>query len=446
VPIPDAPVFGDNFQDTTDNSGYYHIEVNADDTHLIYVDTLSGVCIDTITSTGVQYFPIPGDKDRMRFTVAPNDTAKIDFYRVKATGNPCSTQVYIPNGGEIWAIGDTKDIVYYVDSKDSGENIDTVNIYFSDDAGGTWRYVGYEPAGFPADTDTFSWWIDTTYSPTTNALIQVVAHDEGGNRCYDESDNVFTITYSWGFPTIYFRRQWVNVDKDTINYIPGDTVHTDQFVLDTTSTLHFARYLLPVAPTSDTSISLGVATADTHLENQSGGTRYFRYKHPPVYDTAWAQFITKKWVPYRESIPPDTWKFYLWGYISLTGKKQTIKTGYIRINKLSKRDSLGTYTTDTTLFYYDQPAGKYYAIDYDSSPPATIECSIIKNDTLTNNMEEDSIFIYVPVKFDMERWNRLFIDLWLEAETQGSKSTFDVFGSVYYNTISYSSRIDIPHY
>ena len=460
VPMDSIYVFGNNFSGTTDSIGYYYIKVNAgtNDTNLIWVDTLSGVCIDTIDTLGggdyATYFPIPGNKDEMKFTVKENDTAEINFYRKKATGIPCTTHVYIPNGGEIWSIGDIKDVIYYVDGID--DRIDTADIYYSDDNGaaGTWKLIGYRDIGVQSDTDTFEWDIDTSFAPTFDALIKVVAQDSGGNICYDASDSVFTLIAPWGYPTLYFRRQWVN---DTIT---GDTVLTDQ-----KDSLHFMRYLSPRAPTSGAGSgaeSLGVALAETTLSSgMSAGSRapYIRYWNP---DSAWGQWISKKWSPYRESIPPDTWRFYLWAQsYAENGIGQLfsiLESPTIKINKVSKRDSLGDTLSDTTLIFYDKDAssglgwgskkGEYKAINYDSNPPVTTSCTLIKEDTLEHEMKECSVYIYVPVAFKMKRWNRIVVELWFDPSTLtiGIGQDMTLKSYFYYNTIDYKSRFDIPHY
>ncbi len=447
VPMDSIYVFGNNFNGMTDSIGYYYIQVNANDTNLIWVDTLAPVCVETVDRNGATYTSVPGNNNEMKFTVEENDTAEINFYRKKATGIPCTTHVYIPNGGEIWSIGDIKDVIYYVNGID--DRIDTADIYYSNDNGaaGTWKLIGYRDIGVQSDTDTFAWDIDTSYVPTFDALIKVVAQDSGGNICYDASDSVFTLIAPWGYPTLYFRRQWVDLpDSNSPDTLYVDTVLTDQ------GTSKFMRYLSPRAPVSGAVESLAMALAETTLSSGlAAGWRgpYMRYFNP---DSAWGQWISKRWSPYRESIPPDTWKFYLWAQSyaenSIGNWFSILESPTIRIGKVSKRDSFGDTLSDTTLFYYDQSAGKYYAINYDSSPPITTSCTIVKNDTLSHTMKECTVYVYVPVAFKVKRWNRLVVGLWFEPSTLtiGISQDMTLKSYFYYNTIDYKSRFDIPHY
>jgi hypothetical protein len=95
-----------------------------------------------------------------------------------------SVTVTAPNGGEIWNVGDTEDIMWTATDSDG---VDSVSIYYSIDGGGDYTLI----ASGEANDGVYPWTIPDL--PTNSALIKVVAYDPAINEGEDVSDAVFTI-------------------------------------------------------------------------------------------------------------------------------------------------------------------------------------------------------------------------------------------------------------
>jgi M6 family metalloprotease-like protein len=89
-----------------------------------------------------------------------------------------------PNGGETWYVGDTEDVTW---TATDANGVDSVSIYYSVNSGTDWILIASQE---PND-GTYPWLIPD--SPTTDALVKVVAYDPSLNEGEDVSDAVFTI-------------------------------------------------------------------------------------------------------------------------------------------------------------------------------------------------------------------------------------------------------------
>ncbi len=475
LPIAYAKVTGDDFSGRTDTLGFYRIEVNADIQHRISVDTLSGVCIITEPSPGVTYDTIPGELNAILFTVEENDTARISFSRQEATGIPCTLKIVRPEGGEIWALGSDEWVKWYADGID--DSIIKAYYYYSSDAGVTWEYIDWSDRDYLRGRDSLLWSIPDTLAPTRRAVARIIAYDQGGNMCYDESD-LFTIAPPHGFVRFYFRR---NDAFDTIP--PGiDTVKTTQCG-GVTNCEHWARYM-DIEPDADT---FGIAEVHLELEGEQPLDTLIRYMFP---GSTYAEWITKPGLPYADTIFPGVWKFYFYALSTVSSEISTSGGGsgrggevalgptpgppggggggggggeppgggggeppggggdgppgggasqvtpQIRI-EVSRRDSLGSPESDTTLIWYKLPAnpsseeGAYYA--YDFSTRSAVRCSILHDDTLTDELTIDTIWIKVPVGFPMDRSHRLYIKVFLDTRSYGHTG-FEQYSYIYYNS------------
>ncbi len=94
--------------------------------------------------------------------------------------------VISPNGGEMWTVGSTHDIIWTATANGSGVTITGVDILISTDGGST--YPTTLAAGLP-NTGNYSWTISDPKSATMK--IKVVATDSHGLTGMDESDNIF---------------------------------------------------------------------------------------------------------------------------------------------------------------------------------------------------------------------------------------------------------------
>lgn len=99
------------------------------------------------------------------------------------TTNPI-VDVTSPNGGETWVVGTSEDITW---TATDANGVDTVSVFYSVNGGGDYTLIASQE---PND-GVFAWTIPNT--PTTDALVKVVAYDPSLNEGEDVSDAVFTI-------------------------------------------------------------------------------------------------------------------------------------------------------------------------------------------------------------------------------------------------------------
>lgn len=102
-------------------------------------------------------------------------------------GDTVSPQVTVvlPDGGENWIVGSMQAILWIASDN---VQVDSVNIYYSTNAGGSWLVV----ATGESNDSTYIWTVPNT--PSDSCLVQIYAFDRSGNWGSDISDDVFTIT------------------------------------------------------------------------------------------------------------------------------------------------------------------------------------------------------------------------------------------------------------
>lgn len=93
--------------------------------------------------------------------------------------------VVSPNGGENWTVGSIEAILWIASDN---SQVDSVNIYYSTNAGTAWLVIA---TGEPNDS-AFIWTIPDT--PSDSCLVRIIAFDPSGNYGSDNSDNLFTIS------------------------------------------------------------------------------------------------------------------------------------------------------------------------------------------------------------------------------------------------------------
>ncbi|TET24586.1 MAG: T9SS type A sorting domain-containing protein, partial [Candidatus Cloacimonadota bacterium] len=97
---------------------------------------------------------------------------------------PPTVAVTIPNGGEVWNIGEVNTIEWIATDN---IGIDSVSIQYSTNGGGNWIPV----ANGEVNDSSYDWTIPPT--PSTNCLVKVIAFDGFENSGEDISDSPFTI-------------------------------------------------------------------------------------------------------------------------------------------------------------------------------------------------------------------------------------------------------------
>lgn len=109
-----------------------------------------------------------------------------------------SVQVLFPNGGEVLAVGD-EDTIRWVASDAFG--VDSVNIYYSTNNGGSWFVIS---RGEPNDS-SYVWTIPDT--PSDSCLVRIRAYDPNTRVGSDQSDSMFAIRYVGVEETVINRRK-----------------------------------------------------------------------------------------------------------------------------------------------------------------------------------------------------------------------------------------------
>ena len=97
---------------------------------------------------------------------------------------PPEITVLFPNGGELLETGDTVSVNW-----EATDNrwVDSVSIFYSEDAGATYELIAH---GFPADS-FYAWIVPSSLSDS--CLVRIVAYDPGGLSAADVSDARFKI-------------------------------------------------------------------------------------------------------------------------------------------------------------------------------------------------------------------------------------------------------------
>ncbi|MCK4403706.1 MAG: hypothetical protein KAW02_01325 [candidate division Zixibacteria bacterium] len=135
---------------------------------------------------------------------------------------PPQIRVTSPNGGEVWIVGETRDITW-ISENFYGENVD---IEFSTDGGTSWMTIIED-----ASNDGVHPWL---VPDTTSDICKVKVSDAEDGDPYDESDGTFSIIY-----TAYFTidatpdTQWVK-QGDTTEY---EVILTSVYGFDSPCTL-----------------------------------------------------------------------------------------------------------------------------------------------------------------------------------------------------------------
>ncbi|MCX6841997.1 MAG: T9SS type A sorting domain-containing protein [candidate division WOR-3 bacterium] len=176
------------------------------------------------------------------------------YFKRDPTGNAVIDPVISPNGGETWYVGTVDSITW------DQTNAVLDSIFYSTDGGTTWNFVAKESTSL--NLVKYAWTVPST--PTTNALVKIVAYNASGGRNEDVSDAVFTIGAAtvtvtapnggeyWYVGTVH-NITWTETDgvKDSIYYSTdaGATWIGVHYDATTPSPLQYA-WTVPNAPTT----------------------------------------------------------------------------------------------------------------------------------------------------------------------------------------------------
>ncbi len=97
---------------------------------------------------------------------------------------PPTLTVTMPNGGEVWNIGEVDTITWIASDNIA---VDSISILYSTNGGSDWNTIS---TGETNDS-IYEWTIPQT--PSTNCLVKIIAYDGFPNSTEDISDNTFTI-------------------------------------------------------------------------------------------------------------------------------------------------------------------------------------------------------------------------------------------------------------
>ncbi len=200
--------------------------------------------------------------------------------------------VDVPNGGEVWTVGDTHQIEWTADD-DMGIHSDSV--FYSIDNGANWTFI----ASHSGNPQGCEWLIPNT--PSTECLVRVVVYDGGSNSAVDESNSVFTIDADVTSPTVeviepnggedWGTYEWhsvtwnsddnVGVVGDSIFYSTDDGVNWTLIASHTGNPQNFS-WQIPNTPSEECLIKVMVFDASNNFtEDISDGTFIISYVEPP---------------------------------------------------------------------------------------------------------------------------------------------------------------------
>ncbi len=364
--------------------GYYNLTVNAEETLYAWVSPPEGyscIKVDTVImgmgtdSSDVMLFY--EELSPLDFAIDMPDGSRkaIALGVVQATGLPPYVELLSPNGGEIWTIGEANDIrVKIVDPEN--EPIERILFYYSIDAGVTWKEIANVP--FPTllsdSTYNYSWIIDSLSGETGSTIskLKVGVIDAGNWTIYDESDYYFTLVGEEGYKFIYFTSETVDSTLDETVYL---------YSLGTDPSDVLPRYLDKI-----NSYATSVVGDSFNFSGSVIGKPFW------TQNTKYSHFITRPGIPYADTIYQGVWKFFLTGWTD--DDEDQLKYFDIEVHK---RDSTGDSLSDTLLF---STLTGYNVDSYNiiASP-------------FSNAEEIDTLFVPVTSGFDLNRTDRLYIQL-----------------------------------
>ena len=205
---------------------------------------------------------------------------------------PPTVTVDIPDGGEVWTVGETHQIQWTAED-DMGIRSDSV--FYSIDNGFNWIFI----VAHTGDPQSCNWTIPDT--PSTQCLVKVVVYDGGNNSAVDESDAVFTIAADTSPPTVEViepngGEDWGTFEWHTITWtaddnvgVIGDSVYYSTnngadwtFLTSHTGNPQSYSWQIPNTPSEECLVKVKVIDASGNCaEDISDGNFIISYVEPP---------------------------------------------------------------------------------------------------------------------------------------------------------------------
>ncbi|MEJ5307061.1 MAG: prepilin-type N-terminal cleavage/methylation domain-containing protein [candidate division WOR-3 bacterium] len=380
-----------SYSSPADSVGIFHLDVNAGESLYIWVapnDSFGPSNVDLNDQLGfTQGTPLLSilSTSAVLGYLDEGEEGYIAFGMLKATGTRPTLRVVVPNGGELWHTGSSYDIKVYATSNDSGEVIKKLIYYYSVDGGDNWRYIDEQSYPTPSSGDTlytYYWTIPDSVQGSQICLVKVICIDEGNWSVYDMSDNYFMIVNQAGYTYLFLTNEYVDslYDDTLYLYAFGGTYYSG---VGTSGQYPLPRYMNTV-----NSRVMGIAGDSIQTFNV--------LIHKPFVTQIGmkAEWITKKGIPYADTIYPGIWRFV--GYGVTDDPDVETKPKYFDI-EVYKTDSFGSKTSRVLLF------STLNAATYDS---------IKRTGSIMNEEDESSMDIYINHGFSMTRADRLYIKVY----------------------------------
>ncbi len=365
--------------------GTYNLTINANESLYVWVNAPIGYSpsgMDTgfaawgFFSDITNYFELFPEGTSFGIDINSNLIKYVALGLVEATGNPPDIEVLEPNGGEIFLIGEVNDIKIKVYDFEDTLLIDELNFYYSVDAGDNWTYIGKSVTPSINDADStyiYTWTPDSLITGSTICLIKVSVTDSDNWTIYDQSDDYFTIVGQEGYKSLYFTIEKVDSIYDEAMFIISKGISSDSALPYYCSTIN--SYVTGIVADSFESNNI-TTTAGTQFYNQN---------------SEYAEYVTKKMIPYADTIYPGKWEFLLMGFVN----DDETNFKYYEI-EVYKRDSLGTLPSETLLF--------------STMDASTYNAGTLYHSPLGNAEAVDTILVTTNA-FSMDRSNRLYFKL-----------------------------------
>ncbi|MDI6700229.1 MAG: SdrD B-like domain-containing protein [bacterium] len=380
-----------SYSNPVDSVGIFHLDVNATESLYVWVisnDSFGPSNVDLNDQLGfTQGSPslTPLSESAVLGYLNEGDVGYVAFGMLKATGTRPTVRVIVPNGGELWHTGSSYDIKVYATSNDSGEVIKKLIYYYSVDGGDNWRYIDEQTYPSPSVGDTlytFYWNIPDTIQGSQICLVKVVCIDEGNWSVFDYSDNYFMIVNESGYTYLFLTNEYVDslFDDTLYLYAVGGTYYSGY---GTSGQFPLPRYLNTV-----NSRTMGIAGDSIEI---FGVTIHEQFRTQLDMNAEW---ITKKGIPYADSIYPGIWRFVAYGMTD--DPDVTTKLKYFDI-EVYKTDSFGSKDSRVLLF---------------STLNASTYDSIKRTGSIINEEDESSMDIYINHGFSISRADRLYLKVY----------------------------------
>jgi hypothetical protein len=117
----------------------------------------------------------------------------VSIYPIIQDTIPPTVTVYVPNGGEIWTVGETHQVLW---TAEDDQDVYSDSVFYSFDNDSNWTLI----ASHFGNPQTCDWFIPNT--PSAQCLIKVIVYDGVNNSAFDISDIVFTIEADTSPPAV----------------------------------------------------------------------------------------------------------------------------------------------------------------------------------------------------------------------------------------------------